>query len=456
MRTTNPHHGCHGTAHHAHTSIVTTTGDIMACLRRLSVVFPPPMGALVFNFVKRDGFEEGDHEGPAGPLVAFEEVKLKFFGPGSKLHIGSETLRKDLNRITYDKGYHEVCSDPVIISTLARAGVVGRTAAKVCLLSVDAIISLLQRRGAGPAWIQPLRSLDLPNMFADRLSGAEDEPLYAPQDGGGPSASPTALARALAKKKKTKRKRDKLARQQQLAEEEHQRAAAEEERAAQRAARRAANRRAKRLAKQLAAGSAAAQEDEAGEQQQAESGEDGAEGEQEAARGEVAAAQWAELQHDLEDDNGEVHGEEGDDEEDYADHGLADWGEEDAAPSSDNDIPLTSDSDDEDGSQLGGADVLSGGRRASDALAVVVPAGRQPFDSDNSLTDDGGESEDARLLRTAMKDEAQLHAERQASQSRVRSVVCVCVCVWSGSVCGQQCSLGVRCLRSHRTSRRNY
>lgn len=172
----------------------------------MAIFFPSPVGKLVLHLIKRVGCAE-QADGPDGVMVAFEEVRLKFFGPASPLHLSSkETLRNWLKALRPPEGHHEVCTDAGIKGMLTRAGVLGHTASKVCLLSIQAVIALLKRRAAGPGWIQPLQALDLPNMFTGRIAGCEDEPLHEERSAINlGAASPGATARALAGRMKRKR-----------------------------------------------------------------------------------------------------------------------------------------------------------------------------------------------------------------------------------------------------------
>lgn len=112
------------------------------------------------------------------PLVALDDVYKTVFGQTSTLAVRTkQTLREALEavcRASPSQLYTEVSHDKDVRDLLFRAGVVGRTAAVVKLLSVPALMALMRKRHATAAMIAPLAMLDLPNLFAGVPSGWHD------------------------------------------------------------------------------------------------------------------------------------------------------------------------------------------------------------------------------------------------------------------------------------------
>jgi hypothetical protein len=136
------------------------------------------MGKRVLHFIRRDSDSEEQPalDGADGPLLCLDEVAVKVFGIDCIIKVGSkETLRNHLRGFSPAEGHYELCDDGGILAPLAASGVIGRTAYKVGLLSLKAMVSLLKRRGAGPALLAPFISLDVATMFDDCMGGGLDQ-----------------------------------------------------------------------------------------------------------------------------------------------------------------------------------------------------------------------------------------------------------------------------------------
>lgn len=148
-----------------------SVAGIMGRIKRMMIDLPPPYGVVILHLLQLSGnrVSEADpqHGGVSSDvrLVACDELFEKLFNRPGILQISRETIRMYLVSMPATDGYSEVCKDPHVRSLLSSAGCIARNARHFRLLSVQAIMYLIRRRGGNHSYTSPFLCLQSPGLF---------------------------------------------------------------------------------------------------------------------------------------------------------------------------------------------------------------------------------------------------------------------------------------------------
>lgn len=151
----------------------------MVRIKPVELFFPAPFGHKVLHFVKASSQRSTKPDPPNvevsdEPLASLDEVADVLFSSPSPMAVAKESLRLYLRAMSRAEGYSELCADADVRAVLYSADCIARHAPAFRLISVQAIIYLIKRRGGHHALMAPLRQLNTPGLF----SGSRDGGLF--------------------------------------------------------------------------------------------------------------------------------------------------------------------------------------------------------------------------------------------------------------------------------------
>lgn len=143
----------------------------MGRIKIVTVELPQPYGQLVFHLLQlssnRASKADAQHgaELTTSPLASFDEIFEKVFNQPGTFQMCRETIRVYLVNMPAIEGYSEVCTDSNVRLLLSSAGCIARNARHFRLLSVQAIMHLIRRRGGNRDYTSPFLCLQMPGLF---------------------------------------------------------------------------------------------------------------------------------------------------------------------------------------------------------------------------------------------------------------------------------------------------